>query len=261
MDLAGRSYWDAFWGHQSGRRFGQLSYFHRRMSKLLLKHAAPSATVCEIGCGASVWMPLLARHGATVWGIDYSDRGLALAEGLLRRAGATARLVRGDVLRADTLPPGFFDMVFSLGFVEHFDDPSLILERFSKILKPGGALITLVPNFTGVWGRVQRRVDPEVYAVHRVYSPDALDAIHRAAGFATVEAANYFGGFGPLVVNYERALARLPRTVATVTLGATWSMQQIVAWSTSVIPALRDSRLWASHLVGVYRRPLPQSHG
>ena len=60
-------------------------------------------------------------------GIDYSDRGLELAEMLMRRAGVDGHLIKGDVLTFIELPERRFDLVFSLGFIEHFEHPVAVL--------------------------------------------------------------------------------------------------------------------------------------
>jgi cyclopropane fatty-acyl-phospholipid synthase-like methyltransferase len=251
MDLAGKEFWEGFWHRQDARRFAGLSHFQHRMARLLLRHVAPGKIVCEIGCGGSTWMPLLAQRGAEVWGIDYSDAGLTLAQRNLDRAGATATLVKADVRDPDALPRQRFDMIFSSGFIEHFDDAAGVLAGIAAALKPEGVIVTLVPNFVGPWGRLQRFVDPELFAKHTLYTPDALDAIHRDAGLAVCERAAFFGGFGPLVVNYTRPLGAAPPLARTAFVGAMWGGQQLVAWTLSAVGA-GDARLYSSHVAGVY---------
>src|SRR5206468_929874 len=105
-------------------------------------------------------------------------KGLALAQANLDRARTSGRLIEGDVREPGVLPPGTFDMVYSLGFIEHFEEPSSLLASLTTSLRPGGVAITLVPNYGGVWGTVQRRVDPELLSMHTIYRPESLDAVH-----------------------------------------------------------------------------------
>jgi 2-polyprenyl-3-methyl-5-hydroxy-6-metoxy-1,4-benzoquinol methylase len=44
-------------------------------------------------------------------------------------------------------PGRTFDVVFSNGFIEHFEDPALVLERHAALLAPGGKLIVTLPHF------------------------------------------------------------------------------------------------------------------
>jgi 2-polyprenyl-3-methyl-5-hydroxy-6-metoxy-1,4-benzoquinol methylase len=256
MILTERHFWETTWRNRAvWTKPRRLSYFHNHLQQLLLRYAPPQTTACEIGCGGSVWLPFLASHGITAWGIDYSAAGIALAQQHLQRAGVTATLVQADVFENDTLPNDFFDLIFSVGFVEHFHDTDVVLARLAAALRPDGVVVTLVPNLTGVWGAVQRRVDPAVYTLHVLYTPETLDAVHTHSGLAVVEPARHFGGFGPLVVNYTRLLRRLPRATAQAVVGTLWLAQQTVAWGATMFPHQGESRLLSSHVAGVYRRP------
>jgi 2-polyprenyl-6-hydroxyphenyl methylase/3-demethylubiquinone-9 3-methyltransferase len=189
-----------------------------------------------------------------MWGVDYSDEGLALAQANLDRAGVTATLVKADVRDAHALPEDHFDVVYSLGLIEHFEDPSYLLSILSRVVRPGGILITLVPNYSGVWGAIQRYIDPGLLAVHTVYDHVTLDSIHEQAGLSPIERARYFGGCGPLVVNYTRRIERLPTLAQSAILRSLWIVQQVVSWTTSPLP-MSEGRQFASHLAAVYARP------
>jgi 2-polyprenyl-3-methyl-5-hydroxy-6-metoxy-1,4-benzoquinol methylase len=255
MTLTEKNFWETTWQNRMRTKPRRLSYFHHHLQKLLLRYTAPHTTACEIGCGGSVWLPFLASREIMTWGIDYSEAGIALAKQHLQRTGTTATLVQSDVFETDALPNDFFDLVFSLGFVEHFHDAHVLLTRLSEALRPEGVLLTLVPNLTGAWGPVQRWVDPTVYSLHVLYTPETLDHVHKTSGFVVVEPARYFGGFGPLVVNYTRMLQRLPHVAAQAIVGALWLVQQTVAWGSAIFPHGGESQLLSSYVAGVYRRP------
>ena len=97
------------------------------MSALLSRYAPPGSAACEIGCGASTWLPVLAARGVKVSGIDYSERGLELSRANLARKGVTAELIHGDVRDPKALPAAQYDVIFSLGFIEHFDDAPIVM--------------------------------------------------------------------------------------------------------------------------------------
>jgi SAM-dependent methyltransferase len=253
VDLAGEKFWDGFWQKQHGRRFGGASHFHRCLLAEIRKYVKTGTVFCEIGCGASAWMPILDRLGADVWGIDYSAQGIAMARANLDKAGAKATLIECDVLAPGALPSGKFDVIFSAGFIEHFDNPATVLSVFRDALKADGVLITLIPNLVGWWGPLQRRVDPDLFAVHYPYDCDQLDRIHASAGVKPIEPARFFGGFGPLVVNYSRWLERLPAPAAAAMVGGVWAVQQAVALPLTMV-GLENSRSYSSHVLGVYAR-------
>jgi SAM-dependent methyltransferase len=252
-DLAGEQFWDSFWSHQHGRRYGGLSYHQHRMRQLFAPYVRSGARVCEVGCGGSAWLPQLARAGAAVWGIDYSPRGLELAEANLARAGVKGTLIEGDVRDPDALPAECFDVVFSVGVIEHFDDPAAVLRVVSRSLRPNGVLITLVPNLAGWWGALQRKIDPAVLAVHTIYTPTQLDAVHRDAGLVAREQARCFGGFCPLAVSYTRLLRRAANPVKSSFIRAVWLLQQTTAWTLAVLGAA-DRASYSGTIAGVYVR-------
>ena len=222
------------------------------MSALLSRYAPPGSAACEIGCGASTWLPLLAARGVKVAGIDYSERGLELSRANLARKGVRAELIHGDVRDPKALPAAQYDLIFSLGFIEHFDDAPIVMRHIAGALRPGGVIVTVVPNFTGIWGRIQRQIDPELYAVHTIYTGPSLDTMHREAGLTALEPATPFGGFGPLVVNYTRPLGKIPAPLRAMFVGPMWALQQSAAWGLATFGA-RDRATYSSHIAGVYR--------
>jgi SAM-dependent methyltransferase len=62
--------------------------------------------------------------------------------------------VPGEVYTADItsgrdLPARTYDVVMSIGVIEHFRDPADVVQRHINLLKPGGTLILQVPNLAG----------------------------------------------------------------------------------------------------------------
>jgi SAM-dependent methyltransferase len=253
-DLAGEQFWDQFWTHQYGRRFIGASHYNYQMRQLLAAHVHKGAVVCEIGCGGSLLLPELAKRGAHAWGIDYSPLGLAMLQANLARAHVSARLVQADVRDPNALPPETFDLIFSVGVIEHFDDPASVLRIIARSLRPTGVLLTLVPNLAGWWGSLQRRIDPDILAVHHVYTTPELDAVHVQAGLHPLEPARHFGGFCPLAVSYTRLLRPMPKLVKAAAIRGIWAVQQVTAWGLTAL-GTGDSAAYSGALVGVYSRP------
>jgi ubiquinone/menaquinone biosynthesis C-methylase UbiE len=94
--------------------------------------------VLEVGCGTGYWLRFLHRVDYDAVGIDPSQRMLAEA-----RARAPAlRLVRA---RAEALPFGAesFDRIFCVNALHHFEDRAVFFEQARRLLRPGGALLTI----------------------------------------------------------------------------------------------------------------------
>jgi SAM-dependent methyltransferase len=147
-----------------------------------LLHDRGASRIIELGCARSRWLPLFGRrYGVEPTGIDYSDIGCDAARRLLHDAG-----VKGEVRNRDFFdcPPdleGVFDVTFSSGVVEHFRDTSGCLRAFARYLRPGGVMVTAIPNLRGAIGFVQRLVDRHVYELHVPLDADELAAAHSRA--------------------------------------------------------------------------------
>lgn len=77
--------------------------------------------------------------------------------------------------------PEKYDVVFSAGFIEHFQDTQKVILQHLHFLRPEGLLYISLPNFCGLNGWVQRILDPKNYALHNIKAMDLhrLEAIAR----------------------------------------------------------------------------------
>jgi SAM-dependent methyltransferase len=253
-DLAGRLYWDQVWRRTPGHSVGRYGYFDRELAREFRRLVRPGISVCEVGCADSRWIPFLIRQGAQVAGLDYSDVGIRRLKTQLASSGLSAELVLGDMFQQTALGYGRFDLVFSVGLVEHFRDGISAVGALARLLRPSGVLLTIIPNMVGLWGSVQKHLDRSIYDLHVPYTPDRLDDLHRSAGLEVLDAARFFGGFGPLVMNAPGLAETYPR-LHRLAVAVMWPVQQAVAWPAGLLFGRRsESELLSSHVFGVYRR-------
>jgi SAM-dependent methyltransferase len=132
------------------------------------------------------------QFGYDVDGVDFSSGGPVVE--------ATMKLnnVQGGFFQADVFsfsPDDSYDIVFSQGFVEHFDDPVAPVLRHAELAKPGGLVVLAVPNITHFNRWAMRRYEPEALATHRfeLMTPDGLVRAGTEAGLETV-----FTGYEPV---------------------------------------------------------------
>jgi SAM-dependent methyltransferase len=176
-----------------------LSRLHdRRLVTLFDRYGrlAPGVQVLEAGCGRSPWLPFLALHRqCDVVGLDIEAHACALAQANLAGAGAQGRILCRDAfLTEDNLDlREQFDLVYSMGLVEHFGDPEARVHALSRYLRPGGRILTTVPNLRGVNWVMQRLGSPRILEMHVVYSPRRLSRVHEEAGLRVV--ASGLAGF------------------------------------------------------------------
>jgi 2-polyprenyl-3-methyl-5-hydroxy-6-metoxy-1,4-benzoquinol methylase len=219
-DQAGRLYWDSVWTDAELPEpiDPSDSHFRNRLNRVfaayfdrVLVDLPPGARLLEVGCARSQWLPYFAqKYSVNVSGIDYSEVGCTAEQEILRRAKVT-----GEVIHADLFDPPHelfdaFDVVVSLGVVEHFQDTAACIRAIARFVKPGGAMITTIPNMTGSLGFVQRAVNRAVFEIHQPLTASALARAHRDAGLR-VETTGYL-----VSTNYGVAnLHGLPESLRT----------------------------------------------
>ncbi len=104
-------------------------------------------TVLDIGCGGGLVSEPLARMGATVTGIDPSERNIAIARDHAEKSGLdiSYRAVRVE----DLVAAGeTFDIVACLEVVEHVPDVKAFLNACAGVVRPGGVAVFSTLNRT-----------------------------------------------------------------------------------------------------------------
>jgi ubiquinone/menaquinone biosynthesis C-methylase UbiE len=102
------------------------------------------ARILDLCCGAARHLiPLWeAGHGNLV-GLDLSAILLGAAQRAMKRAGASARLVRGDMLHLPFVEKSFdyvLSFFSSFGYFETDEENTSVLSEMIRVLKPGGIL-------------------------------------------------------------------------------------------------------------------------
>jgi len=168
----------------------------------------------EIGCAPGKLLAWVAHaFHAKVTGIDYSDVGLSHARKLFRALAISGDLRQENVFDS-TLADSTFDLIYSIGVIEHFDDPRDIVKCHIRFAVPGGRVLIVLPNYGGLYRRLQYHFDPENLLIHNlnIMNTDALRALV-PAGMCKDIRAYHFGRMSPWIVSFHR---RWPRSLAII---------------------------------------------
>ena len=65
-----------------------------------------------------------------------------------------------------------YDIVFSHGFIEHFQDTADVIARHVRLLSDSGRLLIVLPNFRGMNGGIQWLFDRQNLKAHHLQSMD-----------------------------------------------------------------------------------------
>lgn len=241
--LTERVYWERTWQSVKLPRLVDLSdrslanhgniAIHNFFSDILRTLSLRGGSLIEVGCAQSKWLPYFAAvHGLAVTGLDYSDFGCARARALLQQARC-----RGEVIQADVFNPpdelrSRFDVVLSMGLVEHFADTASAISACAALARPGGTVITTIPNMRGIVGFGQRWLDRNVYNKHVPLDREALRAAHEKCGLSIMR-SEYLLAANFLVINHtglkSRLLTGVVRGVLVAATGGVWALESMGA--------------------------------
>jgi len=105
------------------------------IQSVLVKNFHHPCSVLDIGCGGGLLTNFLAQKGHLVSGIDLSEPSLQVARSL-----DTTKSV--DYRRASAYQLPFadksFDIVCAMDILEHVENPALLIQEASRVLKKGG---------------------------------------------------------------------------------------------------------------------------
>ena len=171
------------------------------LQRLLRRYVRPGDRFLEIGCAPGKMLAWVAAvlH-AQVSGLDYSERGLSTAKQLFAALHLTGDLRREDLSRT-TFAPASFDVVYSAGVIEHFDDPREVVRQHLQLVKPSGTALITVPNYRGLYGTLQRYFDAELLSIHNLDIMTCDRLISLVSGSPDTQARAYPAGrFSPWVL-------------------------------------------------------------
>jgi SAM-dependent methyltransferase len=94
----------------------------------------------DVGCSAAFFLKLARDRKWGVQGVEVSDFGVKFTRDELKIP------VFQGFLQDAHFPDESFDAVFSSHVIEHVGDPVNLLKEMKRILRPGGALITVLPT-------------------------------------------------------------------------------------------------------------------
>jgi len=196
-DKANADYWSKYWEvfqmpepidiHSKNINKYVYQEFHAFFSKYINENDK-GKKVLEIGCGNSVWLPYLHEYfGLEVHGLDYSELACKRSKEILAR-----HEIKGEIYHANFFnPPDHlleqFDYVVSFGVIEHFNNTTEALKACTKFLKPGGKIITSIPNMAGFVGIYQKWMNKKIYDLHVPIDKKMLFESLNKAGLKNIE--------------------------------------------------------------------------
>jgi len=250
-DLTSPAYWDAEWcaAGLSGEAVpasgaGKRGTLDKLLVSLLDATGSDAADIMELGCAPGKMLQrmhtLRPRH--RYHGVDYAPKGLEMTRGFLGSASVDAVIHQADIRSFQPLQE--YDLVLSLGLVEHFPDPTEIFAAHRRICRSGGLVAVTVPNYAHPLAKwFIRQLDPEALKVHclSIMNPESLRNHMVNAGLQEVRS----GASGPPTLRTATSQLGLVRR-ALRHAGRGWN---------AIAPRIPKGLLWNSVIWATGRCP------
>jgi len=189
-ELTTKEYWRRFWEGISlpviEKPKGDI---HKILCNILPK--SNKVSFIEIGCAPGGWMAYFNKYfGYSVSGIEYVEDAVATTQHNMEIQGIHADVLNLDFLEAE-ITAASYDVVFSGGSIEHFEDLSGTISKISILAKQ--YVVTIVPNLYGVNGFISKVIRPKVFYSHKRIDKNLLRRLHEESGLNTLF-CDYAGG-------------------------------------------------------------------
>lgn len=165
---------------------------HAAMLNLIASYIQPPGRLLEVGAGAGFFMKAAERVGWDVAGIEVSEAGVQFAQNEL------GLNVKQEASENITFEKDSFDVVVMFDVIEHLFAPNLALNSIHRVLRSGGILVIITPNYNSI-SRLAIGIDWAVLspAEHLYYfSETTLKKLLKQNKFKNAEFIRQYVGFG-----------------------------------------------------------------
>ena len=166
-----------------------------RLNWIDQKASLSGKTVIDIGCGGGILAEGMAQRGASVTGIDLSEKALSVAKLHLLESGAVVNYQKTSAEEMASLHPEAYDLVTCMELLEHVPHPASVIRACATLVKPGGHVFFATINrniksylFAIVGAeKVLKMLPPGTHNFEKFIKPSELMGWSRANSLATQE--------------------------------------------------------------------------
>lgn len=157
----------------------------------------------EIGTGTAIFLEHLAKEGfEQLVGVEPSVAAINAAP-----ANRRAWIREGIFVERD-FAASSFDLICCFMTMEHVRDPKAIADAAMKLLRPGGAFVTVTHDYQGLVNRMLGKRSPIIDIEHmQLFSDQSLRYLFDEAGYQNVEVKAFANKYS---MRYWLRLAPLP---------------------------------------------------
>lgn len=204
-----KDHWEKNWQNDVSRRpLSLLNVFNRDAIALLSEplRTTTNPVIAEIGFVPGKYLQFFEkRFNAECHGYDYSETGCRQARQFFSAQGSCVRVHHQDVLIKPPQIVNAAQLVYSIGVVEHFEDPVGMIKAHLAPLAVDGVAIIVLPNYQGLNLWIQKRLDSKNLDIHNLDSMTAAFWERYAQEFPEFEfTTRKFGRLNPWMFSLWR---------------------------------------------------------
>lgn len=160
----------------------------------------------EIGCSPGRWLIYFNKEFSyQTTGVEYTEIGAKLSKKNLTASNIAGQILNEDIFKTSLMKENF-DIVFSYGFLEHFQDSENVIKTHWNLIKKGGYMILIIPNFkNSINYMIQRLIDKDNVKKHKLISAKKLkEYFNNSTTDGKILFSGYVGTYYPWVINISK---------------------------------------------------------
>lgn len=239
-----KDHWEKNWQHGVSKRpLSLLNIFNRDaitlLSQPLLNVTNP--VIVEIGFVPGKYLQFFEkRFNAECHGYDYSETGCRQASQFFSEQGSSVHVHHQDVLLKPPQTSNRAQLVYSIGVVEHFEDPVGMIRAHLAPLAENGVAIIILPNYQGLNLWIQKRLDSDNLDIHNLKSMTSVFWERYADEFPEFEfKTRSFGRLNPWMFSLSR-LGKIGKLLQlTFNFGSFLLPKYVKVWASMFVVEIR----------------------
>ncbi len=192
------------------------------------------------------------KFGYNITVMDYSDVGIEKTIENFKLLGIQGGVIKRDFLEGEKSKEKKYDIVYSLGVIEHFDNMLSIVKKHLIFLKKGGILMIGVPNFLGINKYLMKRLSPKRLSEHNLNAMDKSNwnKFEKELPLKKIF-LGYIGGFVPSGINFKEKYSETNKILGKIL----YILDKIFIYVPRILNPLRliNSKFNSYYLLGIYR--------
>jgi len=162
MELTEKQFWDDFWSNVVIPTKVDLNFTNDFNIAMVLDNFLSKdeeKNAFEVGCAPGKWLIYLSEnYNYSVDGCEYIEAASKRTIENLEMCGVSEfNIYTGDFLKMDFDKK--YDVIISLGFIEHFDDADSVCKKHAHLLRDDGLLVIGIPKLTGLNYYIAKQID------------------------------------------------------------------------------------------------------